>query len=721
MKLRMSFVFATFLSTILSMSAQNSISSPGAAQVPPVIQFSDVARSEAGSPLAGTIQITFSLYNDSRGGEALWSETQSVTPDGSGHYSIYLGITKLNGVPTTLFTSGQAHWLGVQVQGQTEQPRVFLVSVPYAMKAGDAATVGGLPPSAFMLAPLPGASGETSTTASVPESAASSRAASDVTTTGGAANTVPLFSTATNIQNSALTQTGSGTTANIGIRTTTPATALDVNGSATVRGTLSLPATGTATATAGKDSQPADFIASVFNSSTATAVPQKFQWQAEPLNNDTTTASGTMNLLYATGTATPAETGLKISNKGILTFAAGQTFPLPSASVTNPDLQHSSITLKAGTGLTGGGTISLGGTATLGLNTATLPLLAAANIFTGANSFTASSLFEPSTSTDAIDAYTAGVGKTALVGIENATSGGSYGVWAETFDSTGAGVRGANRTATGVGIFGQNETESATGSNIVSSLSVGGGGVWGDGGTTKGNWGVVGAADDGYGAIFENNSPSGYATVYIWGHYESDSNISNPLVAGSPNGNCIIDAYGSLGCTGNKNALVPVDGGKRIVAMSAMESPQNWFEDAGSAQLVNGAAVITLDSDFIQTVNTEKEYMVFPVPNGDCKGLYVSNQTPTSFEVHELGGGSSNVHFYYRIMALRRKYENVRFADRTREVESLNMMQKRMAMKVAQQPRSDNPQPHNPADKANRIMSTPDGSSRPLASATAGR
>lgn len=51
---------------------------------------------------------------------------------------------------------------------------------------------------------------------------------------------------------------------------------------------------------------------------------------------------------------------------------------------------------------------------------------------------------------------------------------------------------------------------------------------------------------------------------------------------------------------------------------------------------------------------------MFPVPNGNCKGLYVSHQTPSSFEVHELGGGTSNVRFYYRIMALRKNYENVR-------------------------------------------------------------
>jgi hypothetical protein len=41
---------------------------------------------------------------------------------------------------------------GVRIAEQEEQPRVLLLSVPYAPKAGDAATLGGLPPSAFVLA-----------------------------------------------------------------------------------------------------------------------------------------------------------------------------------------------------------------------------------------------------------------------------------------------------------------------------------------------------------------------------------------------------------------------------------------------------------------------------------------------------------------------------------------------------------------------------------------
>src|ERR1700730_13474730 len=125
----------------------------------------------------------------------------------------------------------------------------------------------------------------------------------------------------------------------------------------------------------------------------------------------------------------------------------------------------------------------------------------------------------------------------------------------------------------------------------------------------------------------------------------------------SNNTYCSIDAGGNLNCTGSKNAVVPLDGGKRKVAMSAIESPENWFEDAGSAQLIGGVAVVPLDPDFIQTVNTKKEYRVFPVPNGDCRRLYVTNKSANSFEVRELGGGISNVRFDYRIMAIRRKYE----------------------------------------------------------------
>jgi hypothetical protein len=137
---------------------------------------------------------------------------------------------------------------------------------------------------------------------------------------------------------------------------------------------LTLPMIATATATAGKNSQPIGWVASAFNSGTAAAVSQVFRWQAEPTGNDTASPSGTLNLLYAAGTATPAETGLKITSKGLLTFAAGQTFPGTGTG-------NGTITgITAGTDLTGGGT---SGAVTLNLDTTKVPQLATANTFTG--------------------------------------------------------------------------------------------------------------------------------------------------------------------------------------------------------------------------------------------------------------------------------------------------------------------------------------------------
>jgi hypothetical protein len=322
------------------------------------------------------------LYAEPAGGAALWQETQNVQTDSGGRYSVLLGSTKAEGLPGDIFASEQARWIGVQIERQAEQPRTLLVSAPYALKAGDAETLGGLPPSAFVLAAAMNNS-SSSTAASKAATSYSSTSpllpASTVTTTGGTVNTVPLFTTATNVQNSILTQTGT--------------TALNVGGK------LNLPALGAATATAGKNSQPGDFVASAFNSTSKKAIAQTFQLQAEPAANNTATPSGTLNLLFASGTAVPAETGFKISSKGLITFAAGQTFP-----GTGPGTIKG---VTAGTGLSGGGTtgvvtlnntgilgltaglgiaIGSGQTPTVSVNSA-VPLLAANNAFTGINTF----------------------------------------------------------------------------------------------------------------------------------------------------------------------------------------------------------------------------------------------------------------------------------------------------------------------------------------------
>ena len=304
---------------VLSIFAQQSSPAGSAAAVPPLVNFSGELAPAAGGPATGMVGITFLLYKESQGGVPLWMETQNVQPDKDGHYAVMLGSTSSRGLPAEIFAAGEARWLGVQAEGQSEQPRVLLLSVPYALKAADAQTVGGLPPSA-QPAVTPALAGT------------------------GTLDFIPLWTPNGNtLGNSILFQNSSS---NIGIGTQTPAAKLDVSGSARVRGTLLLPATGTATAGAGNNSQPLNLAASAFNSGTATAVNQTFSWRAEPAGNNTASASGTLNLLFGVGTNAPTETGLHVGSGGLFTFAAGQTFP-GAGTITG---------VTAGTGLAGGGT-----------------------------------------------------------------------------------------------------------------------------------------------------------------------------------------------------------------------------------------------------------------------------------------------------------------------------------------------------------------------------
>ena len=191
-------------------AAQSPISSQPSASsavVPRLVNYSGKAIEE-GRVITGVAGATFAVYGEESGGSPLWLETQNIQADTSGNYTVQLGASSSQGLPLDLFTSGEARWLGVRVNGAEEQPRVLLLSVPYALKAADAETVGGLPASAFMLA---GAATATTAqhsavaVAAMPSpTSASPATTADVTTSGGTANTLPLFTTATNESDEAM-------------------------------------------------------------------------------------------------------------------------------------------------------------------------------------------------------------------------------------------------------------------------------------------------------------------------------------------------------------------------------------------------------------------------------------------------------------------------------------------------------------------------------------
>jgi hypothetical protein len=557
------------LGSLLS-AQQSAVSTSAAAVVPRLVNFSGKAIDQ-GKAVAGVTGITFAIYNEESDGSPLWLETQNVQADSKGNYSVQLGATKSEGLPLDLFTSGEARWLGVRINGGEEQPRVLLLSVPYALKAADAQTLGGLPASAFLLAAAPVTAGNGSS----PAMSAAQTVAPAVSGTG-TTDFLPLWTNSTGtLANSVLFQTGSGTTAKVGINTTAPAATLDVNGTETVRGLLNLAATGTATATAGKNSQPQDFTASAFNSSTSTAVSQKFQWQAEATGNNTATASGAMSLLYATGTAAPSETGLKINSKGLLIFAAGQAFPgTGKGTVTSVGLSAPTTDFTvSGSPITGSGTLAL--------KWQTAP--------------TANDTANAIVKRDSTASFSAGsINVTAL----NANNTGGLAIIANS--SGDAAILGGSSSNSG-----------------VAGTSVSGDGVFGD--SIRGN-GVEGDASgpDGFG-VYGTNTAEDSIAIYGIDTTASSAGVvgiapyaviaNGSILAGEFIGN--VEVEGSLSKdSGSFKIDHPLDPGNKYLYHSFVESPDmmniyngNVITDA------QGNAVISLP-DWFEALNRDFRYQL---------------------------------------------------------------------------------------------------------------
>jgi hypothetical protein len=184
--------------------------------------------------------------------------------------------------------------------------------------------------------------------------------------------------------------------------------------------------------------------------------------------------------------------------------------------------------------------------------------------------------------------------------------------------------------------------------------------------------GALLASADNVTAVDVFNNSGSWATEYLYnlgGGGEGDIATLAPVLRASGRaGDCLLNGAGESICTGGHGTAVPVDGGTKKVEMYGVHAAGSWFEDFGTGQLLNGGAVIAIDPAFAQTINGQLDYQVFLTPRGDCEGLYVSNQTATSFEVHELRKGQSSVGFNYRITARRAGHESERMKDVTEEM-----------------------------------------------------
>ena len=248
---------------VIGFSLIHSAAQQTTTSVPNLIRYSGVLKDGDGKLLTARVNgVTFALYKQQDGGAPVWLETQNVTTDAGGQYSVLLGSTTASGLPGDLFAPQEQRWLGVQVAGQAEQPRVLLVSVPYAMRAAEADTLAGHSVAEFVTTDnlqsavqqqlQHGATLATSTSLAAGTSPGSTNGGGQAAPTNGATN----FVDSTSDQVVGVTQNGSGKAINasaakgnaiVGTATATASSAAGVVGSSSAPAGYGMIATETAT------------------------------------------------------------------------------------------------------------------------------------------------------------------------------------------------------------------------------------------------------------------------------------------------------------------------------------------------------------------------------------------------------------------------------------------------------------------------------------------
>jgi len=202
---------------VASAGGPAALAQPAALQtsVPRVIRVDGVFVPAAGVVASAMETVTLTLHDAETGGTVLWDETQVVAVDAQGRYAVYLGATRPEGLPAAALTGEPARWLEIRFARGADQPRVLLTSVPYALRASDAETLGGLPPSAFLRAPDTTTAGSAAPAAG--EAAEANRGTPPAISTG-TANYIGKFTNAVDLTSSVMFEN----TGRIGVNTTTP-------------------------------------------------------------------------------------------------------------------------------------------------------------------------------------------------------------------------------------------------------------------------------------------------------------------------------------------------------------------------------------------------------------------------------------------------------------------------------------------------------------------
>lgn len=696
------------VSLSLGIQAQNAIPDTGrtlatAAIIPQQVQFNGKLPTRIGD----TVEAQFRIYAAPEGGEPLWTEIQHITVGEDGSYSVLLGSATSAGLPQTVFAGGAARWLGVSVERGEEGNRVLLSSVPYAMKSADAESLSGHAATEFVT--------QTQLAQFIESLAAATQLSqpseprllppgatplTNQTLTGsGTTGMIPLWNGTYSQGNSVLSQVGTS----IGINKSAPSATLDVNGTADIEGYLTVEPIAPATTSAAQQSQHFNLAASAWSTVSKGSSLQVFDWVVVPSGNNTSSPSGSLYLQFQSGAGTRNNI-LHVSSTGVISFASGQTFPGVISSVSaNSPVTSSTTNGAVSVGLNESTLVSDITPAIANNLTSTYAQLGAANVFTQGQQIEGPSSVGGTNNSGGAEFVVTNNGDSTSSAI-SASNSGEYGTGvAATASYGGEAIQAYGQQSAGsIGVFGglANSNGNSNSFYLLNSNDGLNAGVWADG--PDGQQSALTATADNLSAgIFYNDSATS-TTILALNNNSGGSTglvvpaISNVIRAGGPGGFCGINQSGSLSCTGQMKAIVPTKDGARQLETYSVQSAENWVEDYGSGQLIHGSAVISVEPAFAETVNTGVEFHVFLTPGGDCKGLYVSNKTANSFEVHELGGGTSDISFDYKIVAKRSGLEAQRLADVT---DRMRIESDRVALKPLDHPlpKAQMLHPHSPA------------------------